>query len=174
MTNSARPFAEMLPPMNPADDAVHEHELTYFDGSSRKVHISQREIPYPKGRLIISRTDLNSIITHANDAFVELSGYTREELIGQPQCILRHPDMPRAIYQSLWGTLAGDGRPKWHGYIKNLNKDGSHYWVYATAVQNKRDGKVVGYTSVRREMSRSKIDEMTAKYKEMIAAEGGG
>src|SRR5690625_6501773 len=124
MTKSSSSYAIMLPPMYPAYYAVHDHELTYFDGSSRKVLIIQREIPYPKGRLIISRTDLNSIITHANDAFVELSGYTREELIGQPQCILRHPDMPRAIYQSLWETLAGDGRPKWRSEERRVGQEG--------------------------------------------------
>ena len=61
---------------------------------------------------------------------------------------------------------------KWHGYVKNLCKDGSHYWVYATAVPNVRGGKIVGYTSVRRQPSRAKIAEITATYKEWLAKEG--
>ena len=159
-----------LPPMQPAADAVQARQHTYHDGSSRSVQVSDREIPYPEGRLIISRTDLNGVITHANDAFVELSGYAREELIGQPHAILRHPDMPRAAFKDLWDTmLAGN---KWHGYVKNLRKDGSYYWVYATAVPNVRNGQTVGYTSVRRKPSRKKINELAAVYKQWLADEG--
>jgi aerotaxis receptor len=156
--------------MQPAADATVAREHTYHDGSSRTVMVSEREIAYPQGRLIISRTDLDGIITHANDAFVELSGYAREDLIGQPHAILRHPDMPRAAFKDLWTTVAAG--KKWHGYVKNLCKDGSHYWVYATAVPNVRGGKIVGYTSVRRQPSRAKIAEITATYKEWLAKEG--
>ena len=159
-----------FPPMQPAADATLAREHTYHDGSSRTVMLSEREIPYPEGRLIISRTDLDGIITHANDAFIELSGYAREDLIGQPHAILRHPDMPRAAFKDLWTTVAAG--KKWHGYVKNLCKDGSHYWVYATAVPNVRGGKIVGYTSVRRQPSRAKIAEITATYKEWLAKEG--
>lgn len=159
-----------LPPMQPAPDATESRHHTYHDGSSRTVLISAREIPFPDGRLIISRTDLRGVITHANDAFVELSGYTREELIGQPHNILRHPDMPRAAFKDLWDTVSAG--KKWHGYVKNLCKDGSFYWVYATAVPNVRDGKIVGYTSVRRKPSRKKIAEVTALYQQWQAAEG--
>ena len=159
-----------FPPMQPVADATVAREHTYHDGSSRTVMVSEREIAYPQGRLIISRTDLDGIITHANDAFVELSGYAREDLIGQPHAILRHPDMPRAAFKDLWTTVAAG--KKWHGYVKNLCKDGSHYWVYATAVPNVRGGKIVGYTSVRRQPSRAKIAEITATYKEWLAKEG--
>ena len=159
----------VFPPMQPAADATVAREHTYH-GSSRTVMVSEREIAYPQGRLIISRTDLDGIITHANDAFVELSGYAREDLIGQPHAILRHPDMPRAAFKDLWTTVAAG--KKWHGYVKNLCKDGSHYWVYATAVPNVRGGKIVGYTSVRRQPSRAKIAEITATYKEWLAKEG--
>lgn len=159
-----------FPSMQPADDAQETHTLHFHDGSSRTVQVSQREIPYPDGRLIISRTDLQGLITHANEAFVELSGYTREELIGQPHCVLRHPDMPRAAFKDLWDTVAAG--KKWHGYVKNLRKDGAHYWVYATAVPNVRNGQIVGYTSVRRKPSRKKIAEMSALYQQWLAAEG--
>ena len=159
-----------FPPMQPAADADQARQHTYHDGTSRTVQVSEREIPYPEGRLIISRTDLNGVLTHANDAFIELSGYTREELIGQPHAILRHPDMPRAAFKDLWTTVAAG--KKWHGYVKNLCKDGSHYWVYATAGPNVRGGKIVGYTSVRRQPSRAKIAEITATYKEWLAKEG--
>lgn len=147
------------------------HQLTHHDGTQRKVYVTQREIAYPDGRLIISRTDLNGVLTHANDAFVELSGYGRDEVIGQQHTILRHPDMPKAPFKDLWDTVSAG--KKWHGYVKNLRKDGAHYWVYATAVANIRNGKAVGYTSVRRKPSRKKIEEISALYKEWLAAEGG-
>ena len=104
-------LADMAPPAEPHRSA----EFTYQDGRRRLLHWSEREVPYPDGRLIVSRTNLDGIITHANDAFVELSGYVREELIGAPHNILRHPDMPRAAFKDLWSTLL-DGR-KWHGYV---------------------------------------------------------
>ena len=160
------PLPDMQAPAEPAA----ERQITCHDGSVRKVFVTAREIEYPQGRLIISRTNLEGVITHANDAFVELSGYTREELIGQPHHILRHPDMPRAAFKDLWDTLAAGN--KWHGYVKNLRKDGAHYWVYATAVPNVRGGRTVGYTSVRRKPSRKKIEELSAVYKEWKAAEG--
>lgn len=139
-----------------------EHTLTFFDGTTRKVYDTGVERPFPDGKLIISRTDLNGVLTHVNDAFVEISGYQEEELIGKPQHILRHPDMPSEAYADLWATVKAGN--KWHGYVKNLCKDGSHYWVYATVVPNVRRGETVGYTSVRRKPSRSKIEEASKQY----------
>ena len=164
---AAPTLADMTPPAEPHRSA----EFTFQDGSRRLLHWSEREVPYPDGRLIVSRTDLGGIITHANDAFVELSGYAREELIGAPHNILRHPDMPRAAFKDLWSTQL-DGR-KWHGYVKNLRKDGAHYWVYATALPNVRDGKVVGYTSVRRKPSRKRIEDVLPLYRQWLQEEGG-
>lgn len=152
----------------PAGDAT-EHELVFNDGSKRKVYTTQNELPFPEGKLIVSRVDLNGILTHANDAFVDISGYSREELIGQPHHILRHPEMPKAAFKDLWETVQAG--KKWHGYVKNLCKDGSYYWVYATAVPNVRRGETVGYTSVRRKPSRKKIEEMNQLYTKMLAEE---
>ncbi len=158
-----------LPDMTrPAADAV-ESRLTYTDGACRTVFASEVEVPFPEGRLIVSRTDLNGIITHANDAFVELSGWLRDELIGMPHHILRHPDMPKAAFKGLWDTVS-EGK-KWHGYVKNLRKDGAYYWVYATAVPNIRQGRIAGYTSVRRKPSRTRIDELIPVYRQWLAQE---
>lgn len=139
-----------------------QHDLTYHDGTTRTVYDTGVERPYPDGKLIVSRTDLHGVLTHVNDAFVEISGYTEDELIGKPQHILRHPDMPKAAYADLWQTVKAG--KKWHGYVKNLCKDGSHYWVYATVVPNVRRGQTVGYTSVRRKPSRLKIEEAIKTY----------
>ena len=153
--------------MDPADivgEAV-EHVLTYTGGNTRRVYVTPIETPYPHGKLIVSRTDTRGIMTQCNQSFVEMSGYGEAELIGQPHCLLRHPDMPAAAFRDLWETVQA-GR-QWHGYVKNLRKDGGHYWVYATVVPNVRDGKIVGFTSVRREPSREKVAAAEAQYQEM-------
>ncbi|MEZ5536462.1 MAG: PAS domain-containing protein [Thiolinea sp.] len=144
--------------------------LTYQDGTERDVLFNDQEVPFPDGKLIVSRTDLKGVITHCNQSFIDMSGYGEEELIGEPHHILRHPDMPSAAFGDLWQTVES-GR-KWHGYVKNLRKDGRYYWVYATVIPNIRDGKVVGYTSVRRKPSRSRVDECVNLYAEMKQAKG--
>ena len=154
-----------LPDAIKPDQADEQITLTYYDGTSRTVYDTGIERPYPDGKLIVSRTDLEGVLTHVNDAFVEISGYSADELIGQPQSILRHPDMPKAAYKDLWSTA--EAGQKWHGYVKNLCKDGSHYWVYATVVPNVRRGETVGFTSVRRKPSRSKIDAAITQYAQM-------
>ena len=142
-----------------------EHVLTYTGGNTRRVFVTPIETPYPHGKLIVSRTDTRGIMTQCNQSFVDMSGYGEAELIGQPHCLLRHPDMPAAAFRDLWETVQA-GR-QWHGYVKNLRKDGGHYWVYATVVPNVRDGKIVGFTSVRREPSREKVAAAEAQYQEM-------
>lgn len=158
-----------LPDMQkPAGDSK-EYRLKFNDGSERTVYATNNELPYPDGKLIVSRVDLDGVITHANDAFVDISGYERDELIGKPHHILRHPEMPKGAFKDLWETVKSG--KKWHGYVKNLCKDGSYYWVYATAVPNVRRGETVGYTSVRRKPSRSKIAETEQLYAKMLQEE---
>lgn len=142
--------------------SVKEVLIKYFDGTERLAKVVDREVPYPDGKLIVSRTDPSGIITHANRAFVEMSGYSREELLGVNHYILRHPDMPAVAFKDLWDTVT-QGK-KWQGYVKNLRKDGAYYWVKATVIPNIRNGELVGYTSVRRKPSRSKIEESEALY----------
>lgn len=143
-----------------------EYMLDFYDGNSRKVLVTDIETPYPDGKLIVSRTDLEGFITHVNRAFVEMSGFSKEELINQPHYILRHPDMPREAYADLWDTVKSG--KKWRGYVKNLRKDGGYYLVYATVIPNIRNGVVVGYTSVRRKPSQSKMEAALAQYRQML------
>lgn len=158
-----------LPEM-PLPEAPHRSQVQHnFYGQSYTVHMTDTEVMFPDGCLITSCTDLNGYITHANEAFVIMSAWTRAELIGMPHCILRHPDMPKAAFADLWATLQRG--EKWHGYVKNLRKDGGFYWVYATVIPNIRQGEVKGYTSVRRKPSREKIAHMSALYAEMLAQE---
>lgn len=145
--------------------AGQETELTYHDGTSRTVITTEVETAFPTGELIVSQTDVGGKITMCNDAFVIMSGFTREELIGQPHHILRHPDMPAAAFGDLWQTVEKGER--WNGYVKNLRKDGGFYWVYATVIPKRRGGETVGYTSVRREPSRQRVEEAIALYATM-------
>jgi aerotaxis receptor len=96
---------------------------------------------------LISTTDLNSKITYCNDAFVEISGFTREELINQPHNLVRHPDMPASVFKHMWETI-GQGKP-WMGLVKNRAKNGDYYWVSAYVTPVLEQGRVVGYESVR-------------------------
>jgi len=137
--------------------------LRFFHGGERTVLVRDEEIPYPTGHLIVSRTDHAGIITQVNDSFCAIAGYSRDELIGEPHCILRHPDMPRAAFRELWQTVARG--EMWNGYVKNLCKDGRFYWVYATVIPNRRQGQIVGYTSVRREPSRAAVLEAEQQYR---------
>lgn len=148
-----------------AEDIVGDYQettLNLYQSITRKILYTQIETPYPDGKLIVSTTDPQGIITHTNRAFVEMSGYSEAELIGAPHSILRHPDMPAIAFKDLWDTLARG--EKWQGYVKNLRKDGGYYWVKATVIANVRGGQVVGYTSVRRKPSRSKVEECSKLY----------
>ena len=138
----------------------YEYTHQFANGQTRTLWVLDEEVPYPDGRMIVSRTDLNGVITHANQAFIDISAYEKEELIGSPQCILRHPDIPRSVFEQMWQTIQSG--QSWFGYVKNLRKDGRYYWVYASVNPNFRDGKIVAYTSVRRKPARSKIMEMEA------------
>jgi aerotaxis receptor len=147
----------------------YEIDLTYYDGTGRHTWITDVETPFPPGELIVSQTDAAGIITMCNPAFVHMSGYSAEELLGTPHYILRHPDMPRVAFADLWNTIASGHR--WSGYVKNLRKDGGFYWVYATILPTVRNGRVIGYTSVRREPARRRVEAAAALYTRLLSEE---
>ena len=154
----------MIQDMKP-EDIVGDYKKTILDlyGNIRRiVFYTEIETPYPDGKLIVSTTDKSGVITHVNKSFIEMSGYTEDELINAPHSILRHPDMPRAAFKDLWNTV--NKGEKWQGFVKNLRKDGGYYWVKATVIPNIRNGEVVSYTSVRRKPSRTKVDECIKLY----------
>lgn len=109
--------------------------------------VTQREVKLKPGEQIISATDPKSRITHVNDTFVKISGYKREELIGEGHNILRHSDMPGAAFKMMWDRIQA-GKP-WMGLVKNRCKNGDHYWVDAYVVPVWEGEKIVGYESVR-------------------------
>ncbi|MFH1495943.1 MAG: PAS domain-containing methyl-accepting chemotaxis protein [Pseudomonadota bacterium] len=116
---------------------------------------------------IVSKTDLKGAITYANDAFIELSGFSREELIGKNHNLVRHPDMPPAAFAWLWSTVKS-GQP-WRGIVKNRCKNGDHYWVEAFVVPVKENGKIVEYMSVRSPPTQKQVSEADALYKQLNA-----
>ncbi|MBI5429583.1 MAG: methyl-accepting chemotaxis protein [Nitrosomonadales bacterium] len=132
---------------------------------NRNAYISQKEVNFPTNATLVSKTDLKGVITYANDAFVAISGYTREELMGRSHNMVRHPDMPPQAFKWLWDTLKA-GRP-WRGVVKNRCKNGDHYWVQATVVPLMEAGKIVGYMSVRRKPSRDLVAEAEGLYREL-------
>ena len=123
--------------------------------------ITAREQAFPDGCAIISHTDAKGIITFVNDDFVSISGYSAEELLGQPHNLVRHPDMPSEAFRDLWETVQ-TGRP-WFGIVKNRCKNGDHYWVRA-AVTPRPEG---GFTSVRVKPSREEVNQAEALYQQM-------
>jgi aerotaxis receptor len=154
----------MLPDMKP-EDIVGDYKeivLELYGNGPRRILYTTIETPYPDGKLIVSTTDKSGIITHVNHSFIEMSGYSENELIGQPHSILRHPDMPPVAFKDLWDTV--NRGEKWQGFVKNLRKDGGYYWVKATVIPNIRQGQVIGYTSVRRKPSRTKVKECVQLY----------
>ena len=134
--------------------------------------VSQSEYDYPAEHMLVSMTDTKGIITHCNHAFVAVSGYTYDELIGQNHNLVRHPDMPPLAYKDLWQTV-GRGRP-WTGIVKNRRKNGDHYWVVANVTPVMVNGKPKGYMSVRIKPTRAQIDAADALYAQMREADASG
>lgn len=127
--------------------------------------VTQREYEIREDATLMSTTDTQSHIAYANAAFIEVSGFTQEELSGQPHNIVRHPDMPAEAFADMWSTLK-NGEP-WTALVKNRRRDGDHYWVRANAVPVVRNGKPVGYLSVRTKPKREEIDQAETLYREM-------
>jgi len=119
---------------------------------------------------IVSKTDLKGRIEYANRIFMEFAQMTENELLGQPHNIIRHPEMPRAIFKLLWNTVQSG--KEIFAYVLNMAKDGSGYWVLAnvTPVLNEKE-EIVGYYSVRRKPSRKAVDYIKPIYKQMLEEE---
>ncbi|MBD9654661.1 methyl-accepting chemotaxis protein [Pseudomonas sp. PDM12] len=124
--------------------------------------ITGNERTFPAQQRLISTTDLKGQITYCNDAFIEISGFSRDELIRAPHNLVRHPDVPPAVFAHMWETLKS-GRP-WMGIVKNRCKSGDHYWVNAYVVPVLDDGKVTGYESVRSKPTAEQVQRAQALY----------
>lgn len=109
--------------------------------------VTSQEYRFSQQDRLISATDTKGNIIYCNDAFVTVSGYERQELIGQPHKIIRHSDMPKAAFSEMWRTLKAGN--VWMGLVKNKRKNGDYYWVSAFVTPVYEDNTVVGYESVR-------------------------
>lgn len=132
---------------------------------NKNAFVSQKEVQFPTGTVLVTKTDTKGIITYTNDAFCQLAGYTRAELIGKSHNIVRHPDMPPQAFKWLWDTLKEE-RP-WRGMVKNRCKSGDHYWVRATVAPVIENGKIIGYVSVRKAPTRGEVADAEAMYREL-------
>lgn len=129
--------------------------------------ITDREHVLEDGKTIVSTTDMKGNITYANPYFIEISGFAEHELLGAPQNILRHPDMPVEAYADLWATIQS-GLP-WSGMVKNRTKNGDFYWVLANVTPVIEQGAISGYMSVRTKPTREQINQAAQLYKEIKA-----
>ena len=119
------------------------------------------------GRSLISETNTKGVITYGNRKFFEMTGYTKDEIIGQPHNILRHPDMPQDAFEQMWKTVKSG--TIWEGYVKNLRKDGKYYWVIVNIVPKlDESGEIIGYIASRKVPDRQKIKAVEQSYKKML------
>jgi len=111
---------------------------------------------------LLSETDEKGLVTYANDAFLKIAGYKAEDLLGQPHNVVRHPDMPRAAFKSLWDDVQSKGF--WTGFVKNARKGGGFYWVYATVLRSTDKNGNIKYVSIRIKPSRDDVKKSEALY----------
>ncbi|MDD0809674.1 methyl-accepting chemotaxis protein [Curvibacter sp. RS43] len=127
--------------------------------------VTQRNFDFPDGATLMSTTDLQSHVVYANRAFVDVSGFARDDILGQPHNLVRHPDMPEQAFADMWSTLkAGQS---WTGLVKNRRQNGDHYWVRANATPIEHGGQVVGYMSVRTKPSVQEVQAAESLYQRM-------
>jgi len=129
------------------------------------------ECPFEENELIVSKTDLKGHITYANDVFIRLSKFPRDEVIGAPHSMIRHPDMPRSIFKLLWDTI--QAKKEIFAYVVNMARDGDHYWVFAHVTPTLDPQRnVIGFHSNRRKPDRAQIDKIGKLYAQLRDEEG--
>ena len=133
--------------------------------------VTNREVEMTDGDLLVSKTDAGGRISFVNDAFIAISGFSEQELLGAPHNVVRHPDMPKEAFADLWATVKA-GRP-WEGLVKNRCKNGDHYWVRANVTPMVEDGQVTGYISIRSKPSRADVAAAEGLYAAMRAGNAG-
>jgi len=120
--------------------------------------------------IIVSKTDRKGIITYANRVFIDICGYSEEDLLGQPHSIIRHPDMPGAVFRLLWDTISSG--KEIFAYVKNMTCNGDHYWVFAHVTPTfGPSGDIIGYHSNRRVPDRRQVSAMENLYRDVLAEE---
>jgi len=119
---------------------------------------------------IISKTDTTGKLTYCNEIFMKMAVMKEEQLLGKPHSIVRHPDMPKAVFKLLWDRV--QNKEEIFAYVKNLSSDGGFYWVFANVTAScNTSGKIVGYYSVRRKPSQKALEIIKPLYAEMLKIE---
>jgi len=140
---------------------------------SRPITPLNAELVLDDKDLIISKTCLKGRITYANRRFMEVAGFPEQALLRQPHNLIRHPDMPKAVYRLMWQTLKE--HQEFFGFVKNLCADGSYYWVFANVTPDLDEhGQTRGYYSVRRKPPAEAVEQVSALYREMLEIEKAG
>jgi PAS domain S-box-containing protein len=150
--------------------ASHSERIKEHYHMKSTIQPTSEELIMKDGEFIVSKTDLKGQIIYANRVFVEYSGYTEQELLGQPHNIIRHPDMPRGVFKLLWDTVQSG--EEIFAYVKNMSRSGAAYWVIAnvTPVMDSFNNPV-GYYSVRRKPERPAVERIQQIYREMMNIE---
>jgi len=149
--------------------AIYLYNQRFYEMTS-KVTPNNRETVLVDNKIIVSKTDTKGRITYMNEYFIEVSRYQEDELLGKPHNIIRHPDMPRAVFKLLWDTIQAG--KEINAYVINLAKDGSHYWVFANVTPSfDKHGNIIGYFSVRRKPSQQALEVIKPLYRKMLEIE---
>lgn len=131
--------------------------------------VTDRRVRLQPGQTLVTKTDLQGRITFVNQAFIDISGFSEQELVGENHNVVRHPDMPEAAFRDLWSTLEL-GRP-WVKMVKNRCKNGDYYWVMANVTPLTKDGRVIEYMSVRSDPSDLEVAEAERLYAQLNRGE---
>ena len=127
---------------------------------------TNHERTFAEDDIIVSKTDTKGIITYANNTFLDLAMYSEAEILGQPHSIIRHPDMPRCVFQLLWTTI--ESGSEIFAYVKNMSKNGDYYWVFAHVTPSFNSRKqIVGYHSNRRKPELHQVQAADALYRKL-------
>jgi PAS domain S-box-containing protein len=140
--------------------------------ADRKPSPTGRESPFAEDEIIVTKTDPKGRILYANEVFLSVSRMSLASVLGQPHSIVRHPDMPRCIFEMMWKTIASGG--EFFGYVKNMASNGDHYWVFAHVTPSRdASGQIAGFHSNRRKPDAAQIAKVEPLYARLLAAEHG-
>ena len=136
-------------------------------------NIKENEISLAEDDFIVSKTDIKGNILYCNEMFSKMSGYEASDLVGASHNLIRHPDMPKLAFKVVWDLI--QDKKEFFGFVKNLVKDGSYYWVFTYITPDlDLNGNIISYTSVRRKPLQSAIDSIIPIYKLLLDAEKSG
>ncbi len=135
----------------------------------KNIAVTDTEVQMKHDTILVSQTNLEGIITYCNNDFIDISGFTEDELLGNNHNLVRHPDMPEATFQDLWDTIKR--QKTWTGIVKNRCKNGDFYWVKANVTQLKKDGHITGYMSVRSKVTANEIADAETLYAKLNSGE---